>query len=358
MPSDARFRLSAPLFVLLFTACSGMMQSSGPKALALMPGVVNRADNKSLRFALLKYGLDTFCDEMKKRSAPLRFSEDQPSIGRFYTQSCDARIFDDENNKSFVAQFSGFGYGWTNVTQRIGFDAAGIIDYDPDFLLDGSTMYVYFRPKHLGSSSFQAGMVEGAVANAALAVAPAGFADQVGRQIVASELSRGFTVIRDSDGSVDFGLGIIEKGKRPFHPYQVQGSDKVTLANERVEVHANQREFLGPFEVDASGRALYLTLNLDGADALDVMVLGRDAGDPWLAAYVHQPVTTPPPYPPLMADVLSASAPWRLALPVPRGQYYVVLDNTASAGRVAPPPIAFGDRAGLVNYLIQVGDKP
>ena len=57
-------------------------------------------------------------------------------------------------------QFSGSGYAWTNITQRIGFDAAGVVEYDPDFLLDDATMYLYFRTKHIASTSFQAGMIE------------------------------------------------------------------------------------------------------------------------------------------------------------------------------------------------------
>jgi hypothetical protein len=41
--------------------------------------------------------------------------------------------------------------------------------------------------------------------------------------------------------------------------------------------------------------------------------------------------------------------------------YYVVIDNTPSAGQVAspaPPIGAFGDAAAVVDYAIQVGDAP
>jgi hypothetical protein len=339
-------------------ACSGFAQRTGPQALAIMPGVINRTDNKSLRFALLKYGLETFCQEMTKRGAPLKLADDQPSIGRFYPQRCDARLIEDEANKSFLVQFLGSGYAWTNITRRLGFDAAGVIEYDPDFLLDDSSMYLYFRTKHIAATSFQAGMIENPAANAALVVAPGGFAERFGKQVVAEELTRGFTVIRRPDGSVDFGLGLVEKGKTPFHPYQIKGDAKVVLANERIEVHSGQREFLGPFEVETQGKALFLTVGVDGAEAVDLLVVPKDAGDQWLSLYIHQPVPTPPQYAPLMADVAAAALPYRKALPVAKGRYYLVVDNTPSAGRVAPPANLFDDRAALVNYAVQLGDAP
>jgi hypothetical protein len=353
---------TAPLLLvastLLAGACSGLAQTTGPQALAIMPGVINRTDNKSLRFALLKYGLDTFCQEMTKRGAPLKLSDDQPSIGRFFPQRCDTRLVDDETGRSFLVQFLGWGYAWTNVTRRLGFDAAGVIEYDPDFLLDEGSMYLYFRTKHITATSFQAGMIENAAANAALAIAPAGFAERFGRQVVAEELTRGFTVIRRPDGSVDFGLGIIEKGKAPFHPYQIKGDSKMVLANERIEVHGGQREFLGPFEVDSQGKALFFTVGVDGAEAVDLLVVPKDAGDQWLSIYVHQAATTPPQYAPLMSDVAPAAMPYRKALPVAKGRYYLVVDNTPTAGRVAPPANLFDDRAALVNYAVQLGEAP
>jgi hypothetical protein len=346
------------LFGLLLASCAGMAQSAGTDVLAIMPGVINRTDNKSLRFAMMKYGLDSFCQEMLKRGAPLRLADDQPSVGRFYPQRCDSRLVDEEAGRSFLVQFAGSGYAWTNLTQRIGFDATGAVEYDPDFLLDHSTMYLYFRTKHVASTSFRPGMIENTAANLAMVLAPGGFTEKFGQQIVAAELTRGFTVIRRSDGTVDFGLGMIEKGKTPFHPYQIKGDAKTVLANERIEVHARQRDFLGPFEVDSQGRALYLTVGVDGAEGVDVMVVPRDAGEQWLSLYIHQPMTTPPAYPPLLADVALSSQPYRKMLPVAKGRYYLVIDNTPTAGRISPPANLFDDRAALVNYAVELGDAP
>ena len=355
-------RVGAALVLLALgvwlSSCAGMAQGAGADVLAIMPGVINRADNKSLRFAMLKYGLESFCQEMLKRGAPLKLAEEQPSVGRFFPQRCDTRLVDDDAHRTFLVQFSGAGYAWTNLTQRLGFDASGVVEYDPDFLLHDGTMYLYFRTKHVASTNFHVGMIENTATNLALVLAPGGFAAKFGQQVVAAELTRGFTVIRRGDGTVDFGLGIIEKGKMPFHPFQIRGDAKTVLANERIEVHARQREFLGPFEVDSQGRALFLTASVDGAEGVDVMVVPRDAGDQWLSLYIHQPMTTPPAYPPLLADVALSAQPYRKMLTVAKGRYYLVIDNTATAGRIAPPPNLFDDRAALVNYAVELGDAP
>ena len=360
--ANVHVQLLVPLLLfalcLFSLSCAGMAQGTGQGAVAIMPGVINRPENKSLRFAMLKYGLETFCQEMLKRGAPLRLADDQPGVGRFFPQRCEARLIDEEGHRSFLVQFAGSGYAWTNITQRIGFDASGVVEYDPDFLLDGSTMYVYFRTKHIASTSFQPGMIENGAVNLALVLAPGGFAEKFGQQVVAAELTRGFTVIRRDDGTVDFGLGLVEKGKMPFHPYQIRGNARTVLANERIEVHARQRDFLGPFEVDAQGRALFLTLAVDGAEAVDVMLVPKDAGEQWLSLYIHQPMTTAPAYPPLLADVATSAQPYRRMLPVAKGRYYLVIDNTATAGRAAPPPNPFDDRAALVNYAVELGDAP
>jgi hypothetical protein len=158
-------------FGALLSSCAGMAQGAGADVLAIMPGVINRPDNKSLRFAMLKYGLESFCQEMLKRGAPLKLADDQPSVGRFYPQRCDTRLVDEDAQRSFLVQFSGVGYAWTNITQRIGFDASGVVEYDPDFLLHDATMYLYFRTKQVASTNFQPGMIENGAVNLALSSA-------------------------------------------------------------------------------------------------------------------------------------------------------------------------------------------
>src|SRR4051812_24586773 len=110
-------------------------------------GVVNDPSNKTLRFDILKFGLDSFCAEMLKGGAPLKFGDDEPVVGRFFADSCQSQVLDDDTHKSFVVQYTGRGYAWTNVTHRIAFSSRGVVEYQTDFQLHGGAMYVYFRPR-------------------------------------------------------------------------------------------------------------------------------------------------------------------------------------------------------------------
>jgi hypothetical protein len=46
------------------------------------------------------------------------------------------------------------------------------------------------------------------------------------------------------------------------------------------------------------------------------------------------------------------------SIPLPKGVYYVVFDNTPTAGAVSPPNNPLDDRAAVVNYVLQIGDAP
>lgn len=348
--------------VVLAGSCSGL-QHTGQASLGIMPGVVNDPGNRTLRRGILRFGLEQFCRELTHRGAPLTLRDGEPIIGRFFARSC---AFQELENGDVFVQFQGQGYAWTNVTLRVGFDAAGAIQYNQDFFMEGSTMYAYFRTRTIASTSFQTVMVERA--GVAGASALGGFANPIAKQVVDQQLARGFTVIRDSDGMVDFGLGVVEKGQRPTKPFTVRGSDRLTLLNERTEVHGEQIDFLGPFQVDSNDRALYLTCVIDGVRAVDVMLVRKEEGDLWLDRYMKQPGVPPPPAPPLMADVIGAGNPWQKTLPLAKGYYYVVLDNSSSVGSVAPPSagaspllpavLAAPPPAALVNAAVQLGDRP
>src|SRR5262245_19528683 len=113
-------------------------ESMGTRTVAVLgAGVVNNPGNKSLRFDMLKYGLERFCEEMRRGNAPLRLRDDEPVIGRFFADSCQSQVVDDEQRKSFVVQYQGRGYAWTNLTGRIGFTVQGLVEYAPDFQLHG-----------------------------------------------------------------------------------------------------------------------------------------------------------------------------------------------------------------------------
>lgn len=347
-------------FLLLFAAainlvggCGGFVQRSGQTSFGVMPGVVNDPANRSLRRGIMRFGLDEFCKELTHRGAPLRLRDDEPVAGRFFARSCNYQEL--ESGDVFV-QFAGVGYTWTNVTLRMGFEASGAIQYNQDFLMDGSTMYAYFQTRMIASKTFEVKMVEqGGVVGPTIAT----LADKVAKDVVETQLQRGFTVIRDPDGTVDFAVGLVDKGKRPVKPFEVHGNDRVTMMNERTNVPGNQLDFLGPFSVDSNNRALYLTLTIDGVPAVDVMVVDKSTGDQWLEQFVRSPGVSQPPMSPLMMDMVPIRAQWQKTVPVAKGHYYVVMDNSATVGNVAPPAVGGMVPPGaLVNVVVQVGDAP
>jgi hypothetical protein len=311
-----------------------------------MPGVLNDTHNLSLRRAILAYGAGQICDQLLARSMPLRFHDQDPVAGRFFPGGCAARELP---NGDQVVQFNGQGYVWTNVSQRLGFGAGGAVEYDTDFILDGSTMYIYFRPRAGATPTFAMRSIEqpppvvfGGMFGGT------GSINGLGAQIMQSQLVRGFTVIRAANGSIEYGLGVIPPGEHPPAAFRIVDPDQPVLANERCDVHPNQRDFAGPFAVPA-GKKLALVIGVDGAPAVDVLLVPRDIGDAWLLTYTSQPATTPPPGPPLLDDVVAAGVLYRRTLAVPPGLYYLILDNTATAGRTAP---VTAGRGAVVSYAV------
>lgn len=352
------FRTAAPRALGLALCLALLGPACGQGALGVLPGVVNDPGNLSLRRAILSFATSRLCGDMQKRSVPLRLRDDDPITGRFYPTSCSAQEL--ANGHLFV-QFGGGGVVWTNLTKRMSFDASAAIEYEHDFLMDGDTMYVYFRQRSTTAASFTTKLVEqpAAVSVGGVSLAQGGaYADALGAQLLKTELARGFTVIRDEDGAVQFGLGIVERGERPRSPYERRDNGKLLLANERTEVHQNQRDYIGPLEIEDSGQAATITVAVEGAPGVDLLLVPRGLGEQWLHAYVTQAAPTPPPAPPLLDEPIHAGAPWRRTVPLPKGQYYLVIDNTASAGRTQPTTFALDDRAALVSYAVEVGDAP
>lgn len=334
-------------------------ESLGVSAMNVLgPGVINDPKNKSLRFDILKFGLDEFCREMRERGAPLKLRDGEPVLGRFFADGCTAQIIDEEQRKSLVLQYSGRGYAWTNVTGRLGFTSAGLVEYAPDFQLHDGAMYVYFRPRNLASASFQTLLVESALARTGIALTRVN-PDQIGRDIVENQLRRGFTVIRyTSNGETDFGLGYVAPGKRPFRPFIVQSEDKVTLDDDRTEVHSNQQDFVGGFVVKDDDQALYITAQIDGAPAVDLLLVSKSDGDRVIDGYVRAAGPSMLPSPPLLDETVTAGALWKRQVPVPKGNYYMVVDNSSVLGRASPPAVFGDDRAARVDYVVEVGDRP
>jgi hypothetical protein len=348
------FSSYAALFGLAVTVAVVAVASSGCNPACRFRKTINEPENLSMRRSLLRKGMGDFCQQMTSRSAPLKLSPDSPVIGRFFPTNCTANQDD-----QLYAKFAGFGYGWTNVTKRVTFTMSGAALYRYDFsvLEDGPCdIYAYFRPSRVDSSDFRVNKVEGAAASVFNAFTNMG--DTFGKQLVGQKLKDGFTVISydGSETNVDFGLGIIPKGQKPFHPYDRNTGERDTYESERTEIHQNQRDFVGPIAVTGSGKALFVTANVDGAPAVDVLYLRKEDGDLFLRQYFDAPTAGPLATPPIMNDVLQAGVEMKRAVPVPPGMYYVIFDNTGTAGQVAPIANVLDDRAAVVNYLIQVGD--
>jgi len=147
-------------------------------------------------------------------------------------------------------------------------------------------------------------------------------------------------------------------GSRPFRPFIVQSADKVTLDDDRTEVHSAQQDLVGGLVVPNDGQALFLTMQVDGAPAVDVFVVGKQDGDMIVDRLVHTPGPTTLTAPPLLADTVAAGAPWKRVVPVPKGTYYLLIDNSSAIGQSAPPAIQGDDRAARVDYVVEVGDRP
>jgi hypothetical protein len=301
------------------------------------------------------FGAGRLCEEMTKRGAPLRLADGAPVVGRFFPAGCQSVLNDDR--QTVTLQFSGDGYAWTPITKRISFTCTATVEYKPDFHKDGGTVYVWFRPASISRPVFEIGLVEQPAVGLATAMTPLGvFVNFFGQQIVSSELGRGFTVIHESAGD-DFALGILEPGRRPSHPYAMHGSDRVMFMNEVAEVHGNTLDFLGPFEIDGSGRMLFAKFRSAGI-ALDVAVTTRTAGDAWRRQYQNQRGVPRPPAPPIAAGIIPADAETDRSIALPRGQYYLVVDNSAYVGQTAPPASLLFDPVARVSYLISMGDVP
>ncbi len=314
-----------------------------------------------------RFGAGNVCNEMTKRGAllkvPVPVPGFPPAVGRFYPQTCQSAINDDK--KTLTIWMTGNGYGWTPATQKMSFDCSVAVEYKPDFHKDGDTIYVWFDVVDAPAPEFRIVHVEQAVVNAALSLYPMEwFAGQMAQSFVASQLAKGFTVIREDDQD-DFSLGRLNVGQRPVHPWEVDGDDRFTFANETTEVRGLQQDFLGPYDVDAKDRALYLKMQVKGPP-IDVFVVSKDVGYAWRMQYQN---SSPPAGPPPGSQVIQtgqtpASGLFEGWVRVPQGAYYVVLDNSSYVGMVAPPgkiPTPFDPSRALtstVSYLVQMGDRP
>lgn len=313
----------------------------------------------SLRWWLFSnFGAQRVCPEMLKTSMPLRLDDNAPAMGRFFPAQCSYAVNDD--SKTLTVNIQGTGYGYMAPAKRVSFSLATAVEYRPDFVLTGDDMYLWGKPNRIVQGpDFRILAIENPVVNIAANIPPWGnIANFLGNQVVTAFMTRGFTVIANDDTGNDFALGILHPPARPPHPFSLVGNERLTFANETTDVYANQRDFLGPFEVAKSGQKLYGTLTLQGA-AVDVMVVSKTTGDLWRQAYQAGQVG-PPPGQVFAGEPLMPSMQLQRAWSLPPGSYYIVIDNTSSAGTVSPPMsvplLPVPDPLSRVSYVAQLGD--
>ena len=319
---------------------------------------INDPSNRTMRRSIMSYGLGEFCKQMTIRNAPLKLSDDQPVIGRFYPRGCASKELE---NGDLTVQFDGVGYAWTAPTKKMTFSAGASVQYNQDFECDdNNAIYAHFPVRAVSPPSFQMGTIEQPITSLLQGMMPQ-LSSQFGQQILRTKLVDGLTVISEDGGNTDFGIGIFHPPTRPPHPFNVPSGSRITYENLRVEVHPNERDFIGPIYVEDSGKALYITMGLDGAQAADIFVMSGDEGAASLADYLGAAQAGPlrfPLRPPPFTGVLQAGMQYLQTVQVSSGYWYVVIDNTPTAGIVNPPQSLFDAPPAVVNYVIQIGDAP
>lgn len=339
------------LLLVLLTApgCA----SCGQSVLCAVRGPINSASNYSLRRAIMAHGLGEFCHEMLSHNAPLSLIPGAPTVGRFFPKTCTQSTL--PGGDLFI-QFDGFGYVYTPLSKKLTYAVSGAVEYDQDFRVDADcNIFAYFRSKNVKSSNFNVHVVEQPVVSFLSSLST--MSNDVGRQLVSGKLAEGFTVLQDKNQNIDFALGLLPEGQKPQHAVVLHDGRPV-YENSRTEVHQNQRDFIGPIEIAADGRAIYLNATLDGLSAADVLIMKKEDAEVSLGLYYNYPQSGPLDAPVLYNEVISTGQPFQQAFKVPKGAYYVLFDNTATAGKVAPPPAAnlLEDHAATLTYAVEVGD--
>jgi hypothetical protein len=303
------------------------------------------------------FGASKICPEMTKQGVSLRLQDRAPAMGRFFPMQCSVNI--DNQRQVIAVSVNGTGYGYMSPAKRVGFALSATVEYRMDFNLAGDDMYLWAKLNRIvDGPHFQLGYIENGLVNIAANVPPFGnMADFLGNQVVSTALMRGFTVVHNDDKGNDFTLGLIFPPSKPNHPFQATNADRFTFANESIEVHAGERDYLGPFEITDASKALYLTLSNNGP-AVDVMIVDKVTGDVWRDMYQTGKPLGPPLGPILAGGPLNPTSMDNRRYQLAPGLYYVVIDNTAAAGLVSPPmslnPLA--DAVAQIGYVAQTGN--
>jgi hypothetical protein len=302
------------------------------------------------------FGAERICPEILKRGAPLKLDPTGPTIGRFFPDQCQHLV--NEQTQTVTLSFGGTGYAWTPLAGRVGFRATAAVEYRMDFYLAEDAIYVWGKTARIvGAPEFQVGSVENKMVDWASRTPVGYMAQTFGGQIVQNQLANGFTVVRTDDGD-EFALGYLAPPQRPTKPFDLSEGDRVVYANESTEVRAEQVDFLGPFEVADDEQALFFRFRLTGSPA-EALVYTRQVADMWRQNLQLGAPLGPPPQQPITGFPIQPGVEQRQRLSLPRGQYYLVFDNSSRVGMVNPPwnPLNMvGASAAVLSYTVELGD--
>jgi hypothetical protein len=316
-------------------------------------GAIN--DSPSIRWWLFSnFGASKICPEMLKRGVPLKLQAlGNESVGRFFPQTCHVAVND--QTKTIVMSASGTGYASVPLVRRVGFYCGIQVEMAPDFRLESDSIYVWGKyQRMLTPPDLRIVGAENPMVSLATSTPVGDMATFLGQLIVTSEIARGFTVVRQDDGD-DFTLGILNPPDKPKRQFKA-GADRTVLASDLAQVGATAREYLGPFEVPGSDKALYLKARIAGAP-LVYAVVDKATGDAWRRAYESGQPLGPPPGQPFYGDALAVGEA-NLRLPLREGSYYIVFEN-----RAPPPtaplgmPLPFPETVSHLVYGVELGDK-
>ena len=300
------------------------------------------------------FGASKICPEMLKRGVPLKLPQlGNASVGRFFPNQCFVQV--DDARKAIVMSASGTGYVGLPVTRRVGFYVGMTVEYVPDFRLESDSTYVWGKfSRFISQPDLRIVGVENPVVNLATRTPAGDVATLIANGLVASEIGRGFTVVRQDDGD-DFTLGHLEPPQKPARQFK-SGADHVVLGSDLTQVQGQSRDYLGPFEIGDKNAALFLRAKVDGAP-LVYAIVERSVGETWRRAYEGaQPMAGPPGA--LLGQGTLAIGEANLRVPLERGTYYVVVENQAAVpfaplGVALPVP----EQPAYLSYSVEVGDR-
>ena len=222
-------------------------------------------------------------------------------------------------------------------------------------------MYVWARTERLlFLPEFRVGSVENRIVDWAQNQSPVGYlTNTFGTQVASSQLMSGFTVVRSEEGDA-FSLGILMPPERPRQPFKSGGDGRVLVDADTAEVRVEQVDFVGPIVIEESGQSLFFKYQLSGP-AAEALLWSRADADAWREQLQAGAALAAPPAPPSVAFPLSVGVAQEQRVPLPPGQYMLVIDNSSRVGRVNPPwnPLnAVGVNPVVLSYRLEVGETP